>query len=74
MGGWELRRWSLRGGVSGRGGGQTRRKKRNKLQLRGWLTCGELGVGPGLAVDLDQPLLHDGLHLLHRYGVLQTVP
>ena len=35
---------------------------------------GELGVGPGLAVDLDQPLLHDSLHLLHGDGVLQTVP
>ena len=35
---------------------------------------GELGVGPGLAVDLDQTLLHDSLHLLHRDGVLQTVP
>ena len=35
---------------------------------------GELGVGPGLAVDLDQALLHDSLHLLHGEGVLQTVP
>ena len=37
-------------------------------------TGGELGVGPGLAIDLDQALLHDGLHLLHGNGVLQTVP
>ena len=35
---------------------------------------GELGVGPGLAVNLDQTLLHDGLHLLHVECVLQTVP
>ena len=35
---------------------------------------GELGVGPGLAINLDQTLLHDGLHLLHGDGVLQTVP
>ena len=35
---------------------------------------GELGVSPGLAVDLDQALLHDGLHLLHGDCVLQTVP
>ena len=35
---------------------------------------GELGVSPGLAVNLDQTLLHDGLHLLHGDGVLQTVP
>ena len=35
---------------------------------------GELGVGPGLAVDLDQTLLHDGLHLLHVECVLQTIP
>ena len=35
---------------------------------------GELRVGPGLAIDLDQTLLHDGLHLLHVECVLQTVP
>ena len=35
---------------------------------------GELGVGPGLAINLDQALLHDGLDLLHGNGVLQTVP
>ena len=35
---------------------------------------GELGVGPGLAVNLDQTLLHDGLHFLHVECVLQTVP
>ena len=35
---------------------------------------GELGVRPRLAVDLDQALLHDSLHLLHGEGVLQTVP
>ena len=35
---------------------------------------GELGVGPGLAVYLDQALLHDRLHLLHGEGILQTVP
>ena len=35
---------------------------------------GELGVGPGLAINLDQTLLHDGLHLLHVECVLQTVP
>ena len=37
-------------------------------------TSGELGVSPGLAVNLDQTLLHDGLHLLHGDCVLQTVP
>ena len=37
-------------------------------------TGGELGVGPGLAINLDQALLHDGLDLLHGDGVLQTVP
>ena len=37
-------------------------------------TGGELGVGPGLAINLDQALLHDGLDLLHGNGVLQTVP
>ena len=36
--------------------------------------AGELGVGPRLAVDLDQALLHDGLDLLVGQGVLQTVP
>ena len=35
---------------------------------------GELGVGPGLAVNLDQTLLHDGLNLLHGDSVLQAVP
>ena len=35
---------------------------------------GELGVSPGLAVNLDQTLLHDSLHLLHVECVLQTVP
>ena len=35
---------------------------------------GELGVSPGLAVNLDQTLLHDGLHFLHVECVLQTVP
>ena len=33
-----------------------------------------LGVSADLAVNLDQPLLQDGLHLLGREGVLQTVP
>ena len=37
-------------------------------------TSGELGVGPGLAINLDQPLLEDGLNLLGAEGVLQTVP
>merc|ERR1712212_1134014 len=35
---------------------------------------GELGVSPGLAVNLDQTLLHDSLPLLHGDSVLQTVP
>merc|ERR1719228_1424260 len=35
---------------------------------------GELGVGPELAINLDQSLLTDGLHLLHGEGILQTVP
>ena len=35
---------------------------------------GELRVGPSLAIDLDQTLLHDGLNLLHGDGVLQAVP
>merc|ERR1712212_236335 len=35
---------------------------------------GELGVGPGLAINLDQTLLHDSLPLLHGDSVLQTVP
>ena len=35
---------------------------------------GELGVGPGLPVDLDQPLLHDSLHLLHAQGIVHPVP
>ena len=37
-------------------------------------TSGELRVSPGLAINLDQTLLHDGLHLLHGDGVLQAVP
>ena len=35
---------------------------------------GELGIGPGLPIDLDQPLLHDSLHLLHAQGILHSVP
>ena len=35
---------------------------------------GELGVSPGLSIDLDQPLLHDSLHLLHTQGILNPVP
>ena len=35
---------------------------------------GELGVGPGFPIDLDQPLLHDSLHLLHAQGILHPVP
>ena len=31
-------------------------------------------VGPDLAVNLDQPLLHDGSHLLHGEGVVKPVP
>ena len=33
---------------------------------------GKLGVGPGLAIDLDQPLLHDSLHLLHAQRILHA--
>ena len=35
---------------------------------------GELGIGPGFPIDLDQPLLHDRLHLLHAQGILHPVP
>ena len=35
---------------------------------------GNLGVGPGLAVNLDQTLLHDSLHLLHTQGIPHPVP
>ena len=35
---------------------------------------GELGISPRLAVNLNQPLLHNGLHLLGGQGILQTVP
>ena len=35
---------------------------------------GELGVSPGLAINLDQPLLHDSLHLLHAQRILHAVP
>ena len=35
---------------------------------------GELWVSPGLSIDLDQPLLHDRLHLLHAKGILHLVP
>jgi len=34
----------------------------------------ELGISPGLAINLDQPLLEDGLHLLGAQGILQTIP
>jgi len=34
----------------------------------------ELGISPGLPINLHQTLLHDRLHLLHVQGVLQTVP
>ena len=37
-------------------------------------TSGELGVGPGLPIDLDQPLLHNRLHLFHAQGILHPVP
>ena len=33
-----------------------------------------LGISPGLSINLDQPLLEDGLDLLGAEGVLQTVP
>ena len=35
---------------------------------------GEPGVGPELAIDLDETLFADSLNLLHAEGVLQTVP
>ena len=35
---------------------------------------GELGIGPGLPVDLDQPLLHDRLHLFHAQCILHPIP
>merc|ERR1719444_64066 len=35
---------------------------------------GELGISAGLAVNLDEPLLQDGLDLLGVEGVLQAVP
>merc|ERR1719515_239199 len=35
---------------------------------------GELGISAGLAVNLDEPLLEDGLDLLGVEGVLQAVP
>ena len=35
---------------------------------------GELRIGPGLAINLNQPLLHNGLHLLGGQGILQAVP
>ena len=35
---------------------------------------GELWVSPGLAIDLDQALLHDRLHLLHAQSVLDSIP
>jgi len=37
-------------------------------------TSGELGVGPELAINLDEALLADGLDLLHGKSILQTVP
>ena len=37
-------------------------------------TGGELGIGTDLAVNLDQPLLHDSLNLLGGQSILQTVP
>ena len=33
-----------------------------------------LGVSAGLSINLDEPLLEDGLDLLSGQGVLQTVP
>ena len=35
---------------------------------------GELWVSPGLAINLDQPLLHDRLHLLHAQSILDPIP
>merc|ERR1719461_1468741 len=35
---------------------------------------GELGVSASLAINLDEPLLQDGLDLLGAQSVLQTVP
>ena len=35
---------------------------------------GELWVSPGLAIDLDQALLHDRLHLLHAQSILDPIP
>ena len=35
---------------------------------------GELGIGPGLPVDLDQSLLHDRLHLFHVQCILHPIP
>jgi hypothetical protein len=37
-------------------------------------SSGELGVGPQLSVDLDQPLLEDCLNLLGGQGVLEPIP
>jgi hypothetical protein len=37
-------------------------------------TSWELGIGPQLSVDLDQPLLKDGLDLLGGQGVLEPIP
>ena len=33
-----------------------------------------LGISSGLSINLDQPLLEDGLDLLGAQSVLQTVP
>ena len=35
---------------------------------------GELGVGLGLSIDLDQTLLHDRLNLFHAQGILDPIP
>ena len=35
---------------------------------------GELGVGLGLSIDLDQTLLHDRLNLFHAQGILDSIP
>ena len=35
---------------------------------------GELGISPGLPIDLDQPLLHDRLHLFHVQRILDPIP
>ena len=37
-------------------------------------SSGELGIGPDLAVNLDQPLLEDGLNLLAGQGIAKPVP